>query len=214
MAFGYFEKAYCLNLPERTDRRRHATEQFEKIGLRDVVFVTAIKPIDKGVFRTQGTHGCALSHRLLFQKAKTENLDNILIFEDDVVFSDDFQEKIGPIIEELKKRTWDIFYFFKPRKGTFDLYRDRGDILSSHRSGLVRTTGSIKTHAFAIHHRCLEELLAKTDPDYLEENVPFETRAIDKVIADLRLVCFGCSTDLTFQDPDLPSSIEVETSLS
>lgn len=214
MTFGYFEKVYCLNLPERTDRKRHATEQFEKIGLRDVEFVSAIKPIDKGVFRTQGTHGCALSHRLLFQKALSEKHNNILIFEDDVVFSDDFQERIESIIEELKKRTWDIFYFFKPRKGTYDLYRDRGDILSSHRSGLVRTTGSIKTHAYAIHHRCLEELLTKTDPDYLKENIPFEIRAIDKVIADLKLACFGCSTDLTFQDPDLPSSIEVETSLT
>ena len=210
MIFGYFEKAYCLNLPERTDRRLHTAEQFERIGLKGVSFIDAVKPFDQGVFRTPGTHGCALSHRHLFRMAKTEKLENILIFEDDVVFSEDFLQRIGPIVDELKKRTWDIFYLFKPRKGGFDLTRERGDILSSHRSGLVRTTGSIMTHAYAIHHRCLDELLEKTDPDYLNMNVPFEVRAIDKVIADLRLTCFGCSTDLTFQDPGLPSSIEIE----
>lgn len=115
--FGYFEKSFCIHLPDRADRKRHVTTQFIRIGLHDVEFVHAIKPVNKGVFKRKGTHGCALSHRLLFHYAKRHQLESILIFEDDVVFCEDFLEKIGPILTELRTCDWDVFYLFKPRKG-------------------------------------------------------------------------------------------------
>jgi len=198
-------------MPERADRKRHVTGQFKRIGLKNVEFVQAIKPDDEGVFKRKGTHGCALSHRQLFHRAKRHALESILIFEDDVVFCEDFIEKISPILTELRTCDWDIFYFFKPRKGGHDLDGNRGDIIGSHHSGLVKTTGSIMTHAYAIHSRCIDLLIEKTNPEYMRDHIPFEIRAIDKAIAHLNLSCYACSTDLTYQNPDLHSSIKVES---
>ena len=211
MIFGYFDKACCINLKERTDRRRHASAQFRRLRLPRVEFVNAVAPPDEGVFRTKGTHGCALSHRSLFMKAKMERLNSLAIFEDDVVFRDDFATAIGPIVEDLRSVVWDVFYFFRPRKGANDLDGDRGDILQTRASGLVRTTGSTLTHAYAIHSRCVDVLLEKTDPAYLRDHTPFEIRAIDKAIAHLHLKCYACASDLTYQEPALLSSIEVAT---
>lgn len=208
--FGMFDRAYCINLAERFDRRRNAERQFESIGLQEVHFIVGSRPPDEGVFRTQGTHGCALSHARIFRQAKEEGLESIVIFEDDVVFSEDFHARIIPILEDLKKVEWDLFYFFHPIKGAFDLKGDRGDVLASHPSGLLQTAGTVKTHAYAIHSRCLDVLIEKTDPSYLSEHLPVEIRAVDKAIANLDLRFFACRSDLAFQDPGLFSSIDTE----
>lgn len=207
-----FDQAYCINLAERSDRRRSAERQFDSVGLRDVVFIEASRPADQGVFRTQGTHGCALSHARIFRQAKEEGFESIVVFEDDVVFAEGLQERLLPILEDLKKVDWDLFYFFHPLKGGFDFRGDRGDVLERYPSGLVQTAGTIKTHAYAINCRCLDALIEQTDPYYLSAHLPFEIRAVDKAMANMDLRFFACDSDLAHQDPALYSSIETEVS--
>jgi hypothetical protein len=73
---------------------------------------------------------------------------------------------------------------------------------------LLQTAGTVKTHAYAIHSRCLDVLIEKTDPSYLSEHLPLEIRAVDKAIATLDLRFYACHSDLVYQDPGLFSSIE------
>ncbi len=203
-----FDRAYCINLAERFDRRRSAEKQFDSIGLHDVVFIEGSRPADEGVFRTQGTHGCALSHARVFRHAKEEGFEAFVIFEDDVVFTEGFHERLFSILEDLKKVEWDLFFFFHPVKGGFDLRGDRGDVLASHPSGLLKTAGTVKAHAYAIHSRCLDVLIETIDPSYLSKHLPLEIRAVDKAIATLNLRFYACHSDLVYQDPGLFSSIE------
>lgn len=200
---NYFDRAYLVNLKERPDRRKFALDQLEHVGIHDVSVIEAAKPEHKYPFKTIHAHGCCLSHLKVYEQSKLDGAENFLIFEDDVVFCDDFLEKIKPVLENLRLVDWDIFYFFKPRKGFNDLSGTRGQIIEKFDTGLVQTSGTILTHAYAVNRQCLDELSKKLKPSYLEKYVPIDIRPIDKAISNMRLKLFACSTDLTHQNLDL-----------
>jgi GR25 family glycosyltransferase involved in LPS biosynthesis len=53
--------------------------------------------------------GCGLSHLFIWQDAIKKNYKNILVLEDDVQFTDDFNEYLYNVMEELPK-DYDILY--------------------------------------------------------------------------------------------------------
>jgi hypothetical protein len=205
--FGYFDNVYCINLEKRIDRKVSVIEQFNSININNINFVNAIEPKNQGVYKTIGAHGCALSHLKIYELEKNKNSNNFIVFEDDVIFENNFNEKIKPIIENLKDVEWDIFYFFYPTKGLNDYNGNRGDIIKVYPSGLVKNYGSIFTHAYAVNKKCLNELKLKVSPEYIQKNNHIDIRSIDKAISNLNLNFFACNTNLTFQDPNSYSSI-------
>lgn len=76
-----FDKAYCISLDERPDRRKEARAQFATVGLADKVeFVIVPKhPTDceQGVYE---------SHLICMHKGLAAGARHILIFEDDICF--------------------------------------------------------------------------------------------------------------------------------
>lgn len=206
--FGHFDKAYCINLKERIDRKESVLKQFQSVGLNDVEFIDAFSPNNEGIFKTKGAHGCALSHIYIYKKIKESNYENIIIFEDDLIFSENFLDLINPIVEDLKNLNWDIFYFFKPKKGSHDIHDSRGNIIETYESGLVKTSGTILSHAYAINIKCIDTLIEQTNPLYLEKHNDLHIRAIDKALANLNLNFFACHSDLIYQDENLFSSIK------
>jgi len=203
MIFEYFDKAYCINLKDKVDRKISATNQFKNIGLNDVTFINVTKPNNQGFFKSIGAYGCTLSHFKIYELANNENINNFIIFEDDVIFEADFINKINPIIEDLKKVDWDIFYFFQPKKGFNDLNGNRGNVIFRFPSGLVQTTGTILTHAYAINVRCLDKLIEKLNPNYIGEHNHIDIRIIDKAISNLDLNFYACSSDFTYQNKNI-----------
>ena len=77
----YFDKFYCISIEDRADRRAAAKVQFEKVGLADKVeFVIVQKhPLncEEGIY---------ISHMACIKKGLQAGADNIVIFEDDIVF--------------------------------------------------------------------------------------------------------------------------------
>ena len=106
----YFDRIYCINLPKRTDRWEIVNREFESNGILAERFL-AIDKIDSrinsevnqdtasklGILENGGALGCLLSHLSLIKNAKDKGYKRILIFEDDVVFSKDFNERISEI---------------------------------------------------------------------------------------------------------------------
>ena len=107
---NFFSKIYYINMSIATDRNQKMIELFKKYNIEAFRF-EAIVPTEKGPYKNEGTRGCLLSHWEIIKKAKSENLDNVLIFEDDVEFIPEFNLKIIPILEQLKKEPWDMIYF-------------------------------------------------------------------------------------------------------
>lgn len=96
----------CISLKRSTERRELVQKQFKKAGIR-VEFVDAIDRNDlilpelsdkenpKSVIPIgTGILACMLSHKKVMEEAIAANIPAVCIFEDDIVLSDDFNERI------------------------------------------------------------------------------------------------------------------------
>ncbi|KKD37399.1 glycosyltransferase family 25 protein [Limnoraphis robusta] len=111
----YCPRAYVINLPERTDRRRMIIRELEKpdspLSPDQVEFFPGIRPDDPGEFKNIGIKGCFLSHLAILKKAKEDNLPNILILEDDLCFSRELKPHQDALIDQLSQSNWGLVYF-------------------------------------------------------------------------------------------------------
>lgn len=72
------DKIVCINLQERTDRKKKVLKLFERLGISDRVMFYQPNRDPKG-----GVRGCAESHFAIMRQTYDEGHRNVLIFEDD-----------------------------------------------------------------------------------------------------------------------------------
>ncbi len=121
----YFDKIYCLNLDRRSDRWQKVSQEFSKFSINverwsaidgDNLIESELVYIDKNISEEKASRigkienkyslACLLSHIEIIKNAKARGYKKILIFEDDVIISKDFSEKIK-LISKIK---WKLFY--------------------------------------------------------------------------------------------------------
>lgn len=112
MKFNFKDiQKYCINLKRSTERRRIMQELFHEMKMQ-VSFFDGFDAAAEGVpqllQKPVGVYGCMKAHYLLIDFAKRNKLPAICIFEDDVVFCDDFADRIR-YIENLDDFDFDIF---------------------------------------------------------------------------------------------------------
>lgn len=157
---GFFDDVFYINLDYREDRKKLFEERAEKIGLKAKRF-SGIVPNDEDVTyinsnnkdnRRKWKIGCTLSHRAIVELAKNNNYSNVLIFEDDCIFLENFIEKAQLCVNELKNIDWDLMYF----GGQPNQYATKvSDNLATIENG-----GIYSTHAYAINHTFYDKMLA------------------------------------------------------
>jgi hypothetical protein len=110
----YFEQTFIINLPNRHDRREEMAGQLQTIGLGleypGMTIFPAVRPESSGDFPSIGARGCFLSHLGVLRQAWQAGYQRILILEDDVDFSKDFQLIAPKIIDALQNIEWSVFY--------------------------------------------------------------------------------------------------------
>ena len=158
-SLDYFDKIYCINLPERTDRWEKVQEEFDKLGIKDRV-------IRRNGIRTGGLPwlGCTMAHLEILHHANNER---ILIFEDDVKFVDKAKEHLSRVIEDLKNIDWTMFYL-------------GGNICGKMQQvsyGLARLTHAQSTHAYALDRGVAEQLLS-------DKRINLVEKELDRVYAE------------------------------
>lgn len=100
----YFKKIYLINLPERTDKRKVASEELARYNIPFEIF-PAIKD-------SNGQYGIFLTMQALF-KQLPDNLAPVLCFEDDVKFVRDPTATtmiMERCVTQLQDVDWDLFY--------------------------------------------------------------------------------------------------------
>ena len=109
-----FDRVYIINLASREDRRKEMRDQLKRIGVgmtdSNVEFFEATRPDSRGEFPSIGARGCFQSHLNVLQDAKDKNYSSILIFEDDLNFSNDFLSRFADMFRELQEQSWAFFY--------------------------------------------------------------------------------------------------------
>lgn len=79
-----------INLDRRTDRREQFEGEMAKMGITDYIRFPAIE-------HAQGCIGCSASHIAVLKMARTNNWRNVLIFEDDFMFTMEKGQFMGTI---------------------------------------------------------------------------------------------------------------------
>lgn len=152
MYLDFFEKAYYINLASRIDRKELFEKKCADINLpierfNAIEIDYEISELFAGEYdkKRKQKVSCTLSHQEIVKKAKEQELENVLIFEDDSVFLDCYQDYIKYCVEELKNVEWDIFYM----GGEPNNYCDE---ISDHLVQ-INNGGVFCNHAYAVNKR-------------------------------------------------------------
>lgn len=144
--WDFFDKIYCISLAERSDRRAEATAQFARVGLAErVEFVVVQK------HPTNCEQGMYESHLLCLTKGLAQGAEQILIFEDDILFEGFTTAALERCIAFLAaERDWHLFFLGcmvkASRRTTFP--------------GVLQIRYRSLAHAYAIHRRLAERIVA------------------------------------------------------
>ena len=177
------DDAYCsfVNLDVRTDRYLHMINELDRIGLnaqRFSAFTPDMFPQDRYEMmrrRTPGAIGCHMSQcAVMFDAAVKDK--HAFVMEDDIVFCDDFMERMEIISDFLSKNEWDVFwmggtYHKEPtwhrnphpqdlKQCNCNLNRDYEPTGTSH---IVRTYGAFSTHCYLVNKNSIEKIMKLLD---------------------------------------------------
>lgn len=112
----YVDHIYVINLDSRKDRWKKCKKEFNYIGLdeEDYERFSAVNghkhPKRNEVSIRDGALGCTLSHFQIYKDADERGFDKIAVFEDDVLFEQDFNERFEEYYKQLPD-DWGFLYF-------------------------------------------------------------------------------------------------------
>lgn len=138
-----FPLSYCVNLAERKDRWDDSLKEFDKIQHYPERF-DAVKD-------SNPITGCRLSHLSILKKANEEK-KSVFIFEDDVMFIEDYNA-VEICISELAGLNWDMFY----------LGANICNTMLQVRPHLAQLTHAQATHSYGVHYNFLPFLIEKVE---------------------------------------------------
>jgi GR25 family glycosyltransferase involved in LPS biosynthesis len=169
--FDFFEEIYCINLSYRTDKWKMCLEQFEKLNIhKRVERFEAIKFEGSHPYVNIRSAGCFASHRAAINLIKERNLNNALIFEDDVEFitnTENTYKNLKLSIEELKlQKYWDIFYLGMHVNMDINKHMNKEHIPPLERisSNLLKVNTALCAHAQAYSKEASEIISSNIPP--------------------------------------------------
>ena len=191
---------YFINLDKRTDRLSHITNELSKINLNATKFKAIENThgynINFGKSFNDGQKKCYLSHYSLIKNYDL-NSDKILgIFEDDVIFCEDFLDRFK-YIEDYFNLDWDIFYLssFYHLNDDKKRWNQNGDFEKTNIKYIHRVYGSFCCHSYLINPKSIPKIIKLLD------EVVNESYAIDHalILIQPKLNCYSFTPGMTTQ---------------
>ncbi len=121
-----FDKVVVINLINRPDKKEIMQAKLDKLGIEADWFhavqygfaeemVSSLKPTVNDFPRFNKKHynefGAAISHYTVIKTALEEGVENLFVFEDDVMFRKDFNNQFKKYFEKLPGN-WDMFLLY------------------------------------------------------------------------------------------------------
>jgi glycosyl transferase family 25 len=153
----FFDRIYVINLPYRVDRRRTMEKELENAGMPftpgKVELFAAIRPDSATPFEKIGYKGAFLSHLSVLKLAREQKLSNVLILEDDLVLSKNFQQYEDVLVEQLHQTNWDLVHFGYFSEKVIDPNEDTFATLQP------LSTEIIGAHFYGVNSKVFERLI-------------------------------------------------------
>lgn len=177
----YFSKLYVINLDKRPDRYQQCQLEFKKIDATverisgiDGKTVTNLNGLN---MRQKACYGLTATHLKILENAISNKYKNILIFEDDVTFIENFNEKFNEKIPFLPD-DWDLLYL----GGNHILYV----------KGFKLITGDKNFQITKENYKTLNYELCKTPCTWCAHAVAINSKFYNKVIDRIKLNPVDC----------------------
>lgn len=192
----FFDDIVCINLLHRIDKKNISQKIFDVLGIPGR-FHTVKKHPQGGIY------GCFESHIQVIEQAYKNNLNNILIFEDDIKVSPSYSKlQVEECIRFMNtNHDWDIFYL-----GYFACNTNRGSMKDFISSEFV-SDHIIKFRPFATHAYCLnrkgmkkildtyKDYIGKVHLDYYYVRIKLDSYCTVPLLFD-QYLCLGSDNDL------------------
>ena len=160
-----FDHIYCVNLKHRTDRWENCLKQFEKYGIEverfDAVNGNEVTP-DGVNGLLPGEVGVIRSNYNIIKDAKEKGYKKIMIFEDDVILSDDFNER------------FEIHYTSTPEDWRF-LYLGGNHVggLTPINNKVAKIKHTYAIHAIGVHEELYDHILTMLEEEKVQVDVTY-----------------------------------------
>ncbi|HRT03275.1 MAG TPA: glycosyltransferase family 25 protein [Candidatus Diapherotrites archaeon] len=121
-----FDRVICINLVNRPDKKTKMKERFDRLGIEVEWFkaveygfasqvINSLPPIRNDFIRFNPNNpnefGAAISHYTVIKTAFLEGVEKIFVFEDDVLFRKDFNDKFDKYYNSLPS-DWDMIMLY------------------------------------------------------------------------------------------------------
>jgi GR25 family glycosyltransferase involved in LPS biosynthesis len=180
----YFENIFCINLEKRKDRWDSFTKEMKKNSITGVV---KYKGIDGGEIYNptrmlNGELGILLTHLSLIKECKNRNYENVLIFEDDLVLHENYNN-LDDYMSQVPN-DWDFIYF-----GGNHVYGDKPEKINDN---TLKLNYTVSLHCVAIKNTMFDIIIDKLNK--------FE-KQVDACYADLHksVNCYGITPNIALQ---------------
>jgi GR25 family glycosyltransferase involved in LPS biosynthesis len=188
----YFDKVYCINLDKRTDRWEKVSKNFKDIGVDNIVRYSGVdgNKLDLTNMKYNksllpGELGILETHLNLIKEAKEKEYKSVLIFEDDVYFTDKFSE-FDDYMSKVPNN-WDMLFL-----GGNHLYGDNPTPINEK---IIKVTHTVAIHALVVKN---------TIYDIIIELAKRRMKQIDGYYADIQKgynsYCFTPNMALQYED--------------
>lgn len=183
-----FDKTYVINLKKRPDRLVYIKEELKRVGINDYEVFEGVDGIllDYNTSLLKGEIGIHETHLRILKDAVKNGYKDILILEDDVVFTDEY-ETSNELIENLPEN-WDFIYF-----GGNHLY---GKTPEEHDDLFLKLNFTVALHCVGIRSNIFELLINSLEKD--------KNKQVDGIYASLhsKLNAFSPKKNIAKQRPD------------
>jgi hypothetical protein len=140
------DEAFFINLDRRSDRLLHVREEFAKNNVKAKRYAAVDgKNFDLYPNLSRGAAGCLESQRSIINLALENNYESIAIFEDDVFFVDNFEEKFNEFYSQVPD-DWQ-FIFLANNKYNATVNRISPNV--------EQISGGWSAHAFIMRRRAM-----------------------------------------------------------
>ncbi len=160
---NYVDNVYLINMDKDDHRLQKVTKESEKVGIKFERFSgVKVSDLPQNIldeyippqiqkYGPNGMIGCGLSHLFIWQNAVQNNYKNVLVLEDDVYFTHDFNQCLQNVWEETPS-DYDILYL---GYGGSNCNPQR----DSRFNYIHQPSFPLFTHVMIISHRGLRKLL-------------------------------------------------------